>query len=126
MEKAKQTRRIQEEHEDEEGKVSRATETRRVVWNKARTLAYGIYWVLYKMGEFLDDLFGISNPRYGYIIREYEREQARLREEKQEADEAGAIDAENPFEQPPPNSVEGKHLYDVENASEVERGPYAV
>lgn len=48
-------------------------DTSPAVWRWTKALGKGIYHIAYKAGEFLADLFGITTPRYYYVIREYER-----------------------------------------------------
>lgn len=66
-----------------------------VRWGK--WLGRSIYNILYETGGFFSELFGITTPKYGYIVREYEERQRRAREDEIEA--ANAIpDTECPVE----------------------------
>ena len=53
-----------------------------------KRVAYTIYRGMYCTGGFLADLFGITTPRYDYVIREYEQ---RMREQREADRIAGGV-----------------------------------
>jgi hypothetical protein len=55
------------------------------LWRWAKAAGIGIYNVMYATGGFLSELFGITRPRYAWVLREYEERQRRLREQEIEA-----------------------------------------
>lgn len=56
------------------------------LWRYTKAVAGGVYGVLYNLGGFLANLFGITSTRYPEIVREYERlqEEERRREAGEE------------------------------------------
>lgn len=56
-----------------------AAPTENVIWWATKAVATGIYRVLYSAGGFLSELFGITTPRYAYVLREYDEMQRRQR-----------------------------------------------
>lgn len=67
-------------------------------------LGSSIYNILYETGGFFADLFGITTPKYGYIIREYEARQREAREQEMAAVNAGA-DTECPIQDLPGDDI---------------------
>lgn len=54
-----------------------------IIWHAIKMVGWGIYKVAYHSGEFLADLFGITTPRYQYVLTEYyERERRKAMQER--------------------------------------------
>lgn len=53
-----------------------------ILWRWTKAIGVGIYYAAYNTGGFFAELFGITTPRYDYVLREYrERERRRAEEE---------------------------------------------
>jgi hypothetical protein len=52
------------------------------LWRWTKALAYGLYSAAYVSGGFFADLFGITTPRYDYVLREWREQQRQLAEEE--------------------------------------------
>lgn len=68
-------------------------EDENVIWKYTKMTAVGIYHVMYNIGGFLADLFGITSPRYPEIVREYNKQLEEERRREMEAN--GETENEN-------------------------------
>ncbi|KAH0785848.1 hypothetical protein GPJ56_010248 [Histomonas meleagridis] len=66
-----------------------------VIWKYTKMAAVGVYHVLYNVGGFFADLFGITSPRYPEIVYEYNRIQ---RERQLREMEANGENPDSPYD----------------------------
>jgi len=67
-----------------------------MLWNGTKWIGIHLYNIAYATGGWLSDFLGITSPRYGYVIREYEEMQRRQARREQEAAMGTATPEENP------------------------------
>ena len=95
-------------YEEEEAQQPPETTGNRVI-RFFKYLGHKIYRGMYCTGGFFADLFGITSPRYGYIIREYEQ---RMREQREQERAAAGVT----------NEEEDEELHDIERPREIQDG----
>ena len=72
-----------------------------VVWKYTKMAAIGVYHVLYNLGGFFADLFGITSPRYPEVVDEYNRIQRERQLREMEANGEGSDTPYDPESVPP-------------------------